>query len=39
VRVMLDVQLGVSLQDFEVDNLVAFLRALTGKIPEWYSEQ
>ena len=38
VRVMLDVQLGVRLQDFEVDNLVAFLRALTGEIPEWYSE-
>jgi len=38
VRVMLDVQLGVRLQDFEVDNLVAFLRSLTGKIPEWYAE-
>jgi cytochrome c peroxidase len=38
VRVMLDVQLGVSLQDFEVANLVAFLRALSGTAPEWYSE-
>jgi cytochrome c peroxidase len=38
VRVMLDVQLGVSLQDFEVDNLAAFLRALSGEAPDWYSE-
>jgi cytochrome c peroxidase len=37
VRVMLDVQLGLSLQDFEVDNLAAFLRALSGEAPEWYS--
>jgi len=38
VRVMLDVQLGVQLQDFEVENLTAFLRALSGQVPDWYSE-
>jgi cytochrome c peroxidase len=36
VRVMLDVQLGERLLDFEVDNLSAFLRALSGPAPEHY---
>ena len=38
VRVMLDAQLGVQLQDYEVDNLVAFLRGLSGAAPAWYTE-
>ena len=37
VRVMIDVQLGVTLEDFEVEQLTAFLRALSGAVPEWYA--
>jgi cytochrome c peroxidase len=36
VRVMLKVQLDKQLRDYEVKNLVAFLRALSGPAPEWY---
>jgi cytochrome c peroxidase len=37
VRVMLEVQLDAGLRDYEVENLVAFLRSLSGPAPEWFS--
>lgn len=37
VRVMLEVQVGKMLQDYEVADLVAFLRALSGPAPAWFS--
>ena len=37
VRVMLKVQLGKQLRDYEVKNIVAFLKTLSGKPPEWYA--
>lgn len=37
VRVMLKVQLGKQLHDYEVKNIVAFLKALSGDVPDWYA--
>jgi cytochrome c peroxidase len=34
IRVMVDVQLGVALTDEEVESLAAFLRSLTGEVPQ-----
>lgn len=38
VRVMAQVQLGQQLREHEVRDLVAFLGALSGAIPGWFSE-
>ena len=37
VRVMLELQLGLQLEEYEVENLAAFLRALSGPAPDWFS--
>ena len=37
VRVMLKVQVGKQLRDYEVKNIVAFLKALSGPAPDWYA--
>lgn len=36
VRVMAAVQLGRSLDDADVDRIVAFLESLTGEVPGYY---
>lgn len=33
IRVMVKIQLGIDLEDTEIDNLAAFLRSLTGEVP------
>ena len=35
VRIMGETQLGIQLKDEEIDKIVAFLRSLTGEIPEY----
>jgi cytochrome c peroxidase len=37
VRVMLEVQVGKALAEYELDDMVAFLRTLSGPAPAWYS--
>jgi cytochrome c peroxidase len=37
VRVMLKVQSGKQLRDYEVKNIVAFLKTLSGPAPAWYA--
>jgi cytochrome c peroxidase len=37
VRVMLKVQSGKQLRDYEVRNIVAFLKTLSGPAPAWYA--